>query len=184
MISKKTPFAPVKRMSKKPIIWMAVAAACVIVVIIVIIVRLNEPRPTVVGPEAIDAKRAGTIRDKAIAQIDTGDTEGANRTYEAAIEAEKNVIKKTSLMIDQSEVLFNAGKQKEAIAVAKKAETLGDDKYLGADWLARVYEQQGNAQESARYYRLAGQWASSKTNVSGFDAAYYEAEAKRVEGVR
>ena len=77
-------------------------------------------------------------------------------------------------------MLYAAGKYKEAIDVAKEAEPLSDDKYLIADWLSRLYEDQRQFKEASEYYTLAGKWATSKMNKTRLNKAYYDRQAARV----
>lgn len=127
-----------------------------------------------------ETKRDGEIRDSAQKAIDEGNVTKANEVYQNAIASEQETVRKIQLSIDQSELLYNAGKVSEAFEVAKQAEKLSDDKYLIADWLSRIYEDQKQFKLAAEYYKLAGQWADSETNEAALTKNYYEREAARV----
>lgn len=129
-------------------------------------------------------ERDAAIREDASQAAQNGDTEGVIKAYESAIDSEEETARKVQLYIDQSEVFYDVGGVENAIESAKKAETLTDDKYLIADWLSRVYEDQGRYQLAAEYYKLAGEWADSPTNKTGLDKAYYDAQAARVAGLQ
>ena len=126
------------------------------------------------------AQREGAIRDSAEKAIEKGDVKEVNNVYNEAIESETNIPKKIQLYIDQSGVLYAAGKYKEAIEVAKLAEPVSDDKYLIADWLSRLYEDQHEYKLAAEYYTLSGKWASSETNKTRLNKDYYNKQALRV----
>lgn len=126
------------------------------------------------------SERDGAIRDAARDAIKEGNTASAAEVYANEIKAETDTVRKIELYIDQSASLYDAGYAKESIAVAKKAEPLSDDKFLVADWLSRLYEDQKQYALAATYYKLAGKWSDSPTNEAKLDKAYYDAEATRV----
>ncbi len=125
-------------------------------------------------------ERDGAVRDSARDAIKDGDLAAAAEVYDNEIKTETDTVRKIQLYIDQSASLYDAGNAKEAIAVAKKAEPLSDDKFLVADWLSRIYEDQKQYALAATYYTLAGKWSDSSTNEAKLDKAYYDAEATRV----
>jgi hypothetical protein len=86
---------------------------------------------------------------------------------------------KIKLAIDQSRLFYYAAKVDDAIRVAKDAENLGDDKFLIAFWLARVYEDQKQYKLAADYYMLAGKWATSDTNKTKLKKEYFDTQAAR-----
>lgn len=129
------------------------------------------------------AKQDIDVRDDAQKALSRGDTNKAEDIYGDAIKAEPDPVRKVKLSIDQSKVLYGAGKYNEAIAVAKHAEVLTEDKFLVADWLSRVYEAREQYAEAANYYSLAGKWASSETNTLGRTKAYYDNQAARVSAL-
>ncbi len=112
-----------------------------------------------------------------------GETDKVDSIYEDAVKAEADTVRKIKLMIDQSKLLYGSGKQDEAIRVAKSAESLSEDKYIVAVWLARVYENRKEYKQAAEYYTLAGEWAQSTTNVSKLDKVYYDSQAVRVSAL-
>lgn len=126
------------------------------------------------------SKRDGAILDSAKVAIDKGDTAQADEVYKTAIQSEQDTTRKIKLHIDQSGLLYGAGKVQEAIDAAKKAEGLSDDKYLVADWLSRIYEDQKQYKLAAEYYTLSGQWADSPNNLAKLTKSYYDGEATRV----
>lgn len=129
------------------------------------------------------AQREGAIRDSASDAIEKGDVGKASDVYKEAINSETDIAKKIQLYIDQSGVLYAAGKYQEAIDVAKEAEPISDDKYLIADWLSRLYEDQKQYKLAADYYTLAGKWATSPMNKTRLNKAYYDRQALRASAL-
>lgn len=125
------------------------------------------------------SQRDSAVLDEATDAIEEGNAEKANEVYEAAIESEEDTARKVKLAIDQSRLFYYAGKVDEAIRVAKEAENLGDDKFLIAFWLARVYEDQKQYKLAADYYVLAGKWATSDTNKTKLKKEYFDTQASR-----
>ena len=125
------------------------------------------------------SQRDSAVLDKATDAINTGDTEKVNEVYETAIESEEDTARKVKLAIDQSRLFYYAGKTDEAIRVAKEAENLGDDKFLIAYWMARIYEDQKQYKLASDYYALAGKWASSDTNKALLKKEYFDTQAAR-----
>jgi tetratricopeptide (TPR) repeat protein len=173
-------------------------AGCVLLLIIVISCillvvasqrQLDEESGFTSGQKAVrdanvkQAQREGAIRDSAENAIEKGDVAKVDSVYSDAIESETDITKKIQLYIDHSGVLYAAGKYKEAIEVAKEAEPISDDKYLVADWLSRLYEDQSEYKSAAEYYTLAGQWATSATNKTKLNKAYYDRQATRVSAL-
>jgi tetratricopeptide (TPR) repeat protein len=126
------------------------------------------------------AQREGAIRDNAEKAIEKGDVQEVSNVYSEAIKSETNIPKKIQLYIDQSGVLYAAGKYKEAIEVAILAEPISDDQYLVADWLSRLYEDQHEYKLAAQYYTTAGKWATSEMNKTRLNKDYYDRQALRV----
>jgi|TARA_B100001245_G_scaffold236596_1_gene228640 tetratricopeptide (TPR) repeat protein len=121
--------------------------------------------------------------ERASKAAEEGDTTEVKKQYRTLIDAESDIERKTVMMIDWSGVLYAAGYHQEAIAVAKEAESLNEDRFLVADWLSRVYEYEKKYDQSVKYYLLAGELADSPMNNLGFDKAHYDAEAARVKAL-
>jgi tetratricopeptide (TPR) repeat protein len=176
----------------KRIALLAVGIAVIIGVLATVLILINQPRTEDNGITLTDeqkkvqeqnvnqATREGALRDDAAAALKKGNAEEANKIYEQAIESESDTARKVSLYLQQSGVYYDQDKVKEAIAVAKKAETISDDKFLVADWLSRIYEDQKQYKLSAQYYNLAADWADSPTNKTGLGEDFYRDEASRV----
>lgn len=126
------------------------------------------------------AQHDGAIYDSAKQALESGDDEKANSIYNDAINNESDGTRKVELAIDQSRALSAQGKASEAVAVAKKAESYSSDKFLIADWLSKLYEYQRKYSMASVYYTLAGKWADSPTNKTGYDKAYYDTQAQRM----
>lgn len=139
----------------------------------------TEPQATV-DARVAQAEEDGKLRDTAAAEAEKGDIKKVGQLYAQAIASESDTIRKIQLYVDQSGVLYAAGKYTEAFEAAKQAEGLSSDKFLAADWLSRLYEDQKDYVNAAKYYRLAGQWASSPQNQTGITKAAYDKEAERV----
>ena len=122
----------------------------------------------------------GEIYVNASKALEQGGVEAANQVYTEAVNAETDTTHKIELILNQSELYYNANKYEDAIKVAKQAESLSTDKYLVADWLSRIYEDQHQYKLAADYYTLAGKWVTSKTNKTGLTKAHYDTEAARV----
>ena len=120
------------------------------------------------------------IYDDAKAALQKGNITGAKQVYADAIKSETSTTQKIQIYIDESGLLYESGNVKEAISAAKSAEVLTEDKFLVADWLSRIYEDQKNYELAAEYYTLAGKWATSPTNLTGLDKKYYDDNASRV----
>lgn len=147
--------------------------------------RPSEPeakteQPTAVQERVVQAEKDGKLRDNAAAEAEKGDVTKVNQIYAQAIATENDTIRKIQLYVDQSGVLYAAGKYTEAFEAAKQAESLSNDKFLAADWLSRIYEDQKDYVNAAKYYRLAGQWAGGPQNQTGISKAQYDKDAERV----
>lgn len=147
--------------------------------------RASEPTAKTETDETVSARVAradedGKLRDTAAAEAQKGDTKKVGQLYAQAIASESDTVRKIQLYVDQSGVLYTAGKYPEAFEAAKQAEGLSNDKFLAADWLSRIYEDQKDYVNAAKYYRLAGQWADSAQNQTGITKATYDEEANRV----
>lgn len=176
----------------KLVVFASAGAAVVIIAMVSVIAMLNNPKPTEelkISDEEAAARDArvkqskidGALRDDARAAIRSGDGETADELYTKAIAAEKDTERKVRLYIDQSALLYGTGSPEEAIKVALEAEAITDDKYLTADWLSRLYEDQKMYDKAIEYYNLAGEWADSPTNLAKLDKAYYDNQVKRVK---
>ena len=126
------------------------------------------------------AERDKVTYDDAKAALQKGNITGAKQVYADAIKSETSTTQKIQIYIDESGLLYESGNVKEAISAAKSAEVLTEDKFLVADWLSRIYEDQKNYELAAEYYTLAGKWATSPTNLTGLDKKYYDDNASRV----
>ncbi|OGL22662.1 hypothetical protein A2707_05110 [Candidatus Saccharibacteria bacterium RIFCSPHIGHO2_01_FULL_45_15] len=122
----------------------------------------------------------GDLRQKAFEEVGNNDTDAANKVYQQAIAAETSQERKTELAIDLSGVYYAAGQYDKAFAAMKEVEVSNPDKFLVADWLSRLYEDQKDYSNAAKYYRLAGEWAKSPQNKTGIEKSFYDAEADRV----
>ncbi len=131
-----------------------------------------------------ESERYGALINSANDALDKGDTSGADKVYEEAIESEQDVVRKILLYKDQSQVLYNNGKFQQAIDIMKEADKLSEDKFIVADWLSRLYEDQKNYKQAEKYYRLAAEWADSETNTAKISKEYLEKQADRVAKLR
>ncbi len=129
------------------------------------------------------SQRDGAIRDSAAQALEQGNADRANQVYQSAIQSENDTTRKIKLTLDQSALLYDAGKYTEAINVAKGAESYSDDQFLVADWLSRLYEDQKQYALAAQYYTLAGKWAKSPTNKTALTKGYYDSQAARVSAL-
>lgn len=166
-----------------------VVGALFIVGITLVLFRLNQSQTTdeTAAPTAAQLaarddkvaqiKREGVIHNKALAAIKDGDIAKANDIYASEIASEPDTVRKIQLYISQSQLLYDTGNANKAIKVALQAESVSTDKYLAADWLARMYADQKQYANAARYYTLAGKWAASPTNEALLSKAYYDSQA-------
>jgi len=126
------------------------------------------------------AQRDGALHDSAQAELNKGNAQDADSIYQQAISSEADATRKVELAIQESDMLYEAKKPDQALDVAKQAESYSSDKYLIADWLSVLYENQHQYALAEQYYILAGQWASSPTNNARLPKAYYDTQAARV----
>lgn len=129
---------------------------------------------------AKQAEEDGKLQAEAAKQISGNNVAAADKLYQQAITAADSEERKTLLYIDLSAVYYREKKYPQAFEAAKKAEALNPDKFLIADWLSRLYEDQKEYKTAEKYYRMAAESASSPQNKTALDKAYYEAEADRV----
>lgn len=126
------------------------------------------------------AEDDGKLQADAAKQISSNKGGEAEKLYQQAVDAADGQERKTQLFIDLSAVYYKEKQIDQAIAVAKKAEQQNPDKFLIADWLSRIYEDQKNYKEAEKYYRMAAASAGSPQNKTALDKAYFEDEADRV----
>jgi tetratricopeptide (TPR) repeat protein len=191
-MSKKTQRERQERVFRRKIV---VVVGCVLVVLVAATLGLvwflgtqqrketeTVPTDTQAQTEANVArsKRDGQLHDNAAESAKKGDTAKVAQLYDEAVANESDINRKVQLYVDQSNVLYTAGRFAEAFEAAKKAEGLSKDKFVAADWLSRIYEDQKDYVNAAKYYTLAGQWATSPQNVYKLTKVYYDREAARV----
>lgn len=173
---------------KKALVSVVLAAAMVGVGFLTPIVPRptnNEPGPSAEQKALRDAEvkrvvQDGKIRDQAADALKKGDIAKADDVYQSAVNAEKDPARKVQLSIDYSEIFYASGQFVKAIEVAQKAEPFNSDKFLIADWLSRLYEDQRNFDKAIEYYELAAKWADSPTNKARLSEAYYKSQVDRM----
>lgn len=191
-MSKKTQRERRQRQFRSKIVIIVGAVLAVIIVVAAVLIMYLRPTFTAEPEAAPDAKAAasesvartekdGKLRDTAAEEVKKGDVDKAGELYTQAIASENSTVRKVQLYVDQSGVLYTAGRYTEAFEAAKRAEQLSDDKFIIADWLSRIYEDQKEYAKAATYYRLAGEWAGSPQNITGIDKVMFDKEAERVE---
>jgi tetratricopeptide (TPR) repeat protein len=186
-----------RNMSRRTKLYIALGAAGAVLLVLIgiLLVIINSQPPENSDPSDLNitakqkadrdarvkqSKRDGALYASAEQAIEEGNIAKADEVYKQAINNEEDASRKVQLAIDQSRVLYAASKYDEAIKVAKAAEGLSSDKYLIADWLSKIYEDQQQYTLAAQYYTLAGEWATSPTNKSHLKKSYYDGEAQRV----
>jgi tetratricopeptide (TPR) repeat protein len=112
--------------------------------------------------------------------LEQSDTEKVAAIYQLVVNTETTTTRKVQLLLDEADMLYTRGHASDAIKIAQDADKLSDDKFLVADWFSRIYEDQKQYAQAAKYYTLAGKWASSSTNVKQFPKSYYDEQAARV----
>lgn len=140
------------------------------------------------GKQRIDEREArlrlitqdDLMKEKATKALQAGDSVAAKKYYSEAIKEEASPDRKVQLLISESSALYASGNYSEAIRVAKSAESVSSDKFLVADWLSRIYEDQQLYTLASQYYSLAGKWASSPMNKAGMTEKYYSEKALSV----
>ena len=167
------------------------SAAVFILVAAAMIVWVLQPRQADDPSPAIDAEKAaaevrqaeadGKLRSDAASQIKDNKGSAAAQLYQQAVDAEQTATRKSQLYLDLSGVYYAAKQYQEAFDAAAKAEAVNPDKFLAADWLSRLYEDQKNYAKAAEYYRLAGEWAQSEQNMTALEKAYYDGKAAEME---
>lgn len=171
------------------VIVVITSALIVVGILVMVLVGLNKGNagdPDITSDQKAKreanvkrSQRDSAVLDEATDAIEEGNTEKVNEVYATAIESEEDTARKIKLAIDQSRLFYYAAKVDDAIRVAKDAENLGDDKFLIAFWLARVYEDQKQYKLAADYYMLAGKWATSDTNKTKLKKEYFDTQAAR-----
>ena len=137
----------------------------------------DKPTETVAQRIARDEKQLkadGDLQQKAAAEIKKNDPAQADQLYKKAIDGEASVARKVQLYVDQSSVYYGAARYTEALATGKKAEAITTDKFVIADWLSRLYEDQKDYKNAAVYYKLAGESVQSSENHTGLKKPYYD----------
>lgn len=129
------------------------------------------------------AERDAGIRQSASEALQQGNTEKVSQVYTDAINSESDTARKVQLYVDQSRLLYSSGKIEDAIRIAKEAESQTDDKFIIADWLARLYEDQKQYSLAVQYFTLASQSVNSPNNVYLFDKAHYDKQIARVSAL-
>ncbi len=178
----------------KVILAVALAVIVAMGLLILVVAIMNQKQPST-EPNITESQKArrdarvkqaqrdGVILDTAKKAIEQGDPTKAQEVYKTAIDSETDTARKVSLSLDQAGLLYDVGKVDDAIKIAKQAEVLSDDKFLVADWLSRLYEDQRQYGVAAQYYTLAGQWAKSLTNKTAQKKSYYDSQAARVSAL-
>lgn len=171
------------------VIVVITSALIVVGILVMVLISLNQGNsgdPAITSDQKAKreanvkrSQRDSAVLDEATDAIEEGNTEKVNEVYATAIESEEDTARKIKLAIDQSRLFYYAAKVDDAIRVAKDAENLGDDKFLIAFWLARVYEDQKQYKLAADYYMLAGKWATSDTNKTKLKKEYFDTQAAR-----
>ena len=175
----------------KAVITASMGGGLVVVLLVVLLVLINRPGDNAepILSEAQKSERDRNVnqvqRDTAIRQsasdaLKQGDVNRADQLYADAIKSEADTARKVQLYVDQSRLLLSSGKPEDAIKIAKQAESQTDDKFIIADWLARLYEDQKQYPAAIQYYTLASQSVNSPNNVYMFDKAHYDAQIARV----
>lgn len=185
------------QLSQKTKLLIAVTGGVTIVavVIVVLLVIINRQNTDTANLNLTDdqkaqqernvkqAQRDNAIRQSANDALQKGDVEKADQVYADAIASEAETARKVQLYIDQSRLLYSVGETEKAIKVAKDAEKQTDDKFLIADWLARVYEDQKQYSLALQYYETAAKTVSSPNNIYKFDKKHYDLAIARVSAL-
>lgn len=145
----------------------------------------DDPSPVIdaekAAAEVRQAEADGKLRSDAASQIKDNKGSAAAQLYQQAVDAEQTATRKSQLYLDLSGVYYAAKQYQEAFDAAAKAEAVNPDKFLAADWLSRLYEDQKNYTKAAEYYRLAGEWAQSEQNITALEKGYYDGKAAEME---
>lgn len=141
---------------------------------------LSEAQKSERDRNVSQVQRDEAIRQSASDALKEGNGDRADKVYADAIKSEKDTARKVELYVDQSRLLLSSGKAEDAIKIARQAETQTSDKFIIADWLARLYEHQKQYALAIQYYSLASQNINSPNNVYMFDKKHYDAQIARV----
>ena len=175
--------------TKKRIVLAGIVAVLVLAAIGALVAWVIMSAPSRDEPQAKqsdvekaerDAKQAesdGKLQETASKNIQAKNLANAEKLYQEAISGEATPERKTLLYIDLSGLYYKAGLFKEAFAAAERADQINPDKFLMADWLSRLYEDQENYAKAAEYYVLASKWATSPQNKTAIGKTYYEDKA-------
>ena len=142
--------------------------------------KAPTPDTTDIAASVEQAKKDGELRDEAAERIKSSGAD-AETLYKKAVDAESSTERKTRLYLDLSGVYYAANQYDKAFDAAEKAADVNSDKFLYADWVSRLYEDQKNYPKAAEAYRLAAKWATSKQNKTAQDKGYYEGKAVEMD---
>jgi len=127
--------------------------------------------------------RSATAQSAALEALKVGSDKDAMIIYENAVSAESDPSAKVQLAAEQARLLLAAGKQDQAIAVLKEAESYNNDKYQIYDQLARMYEQAKLYAAAAEYYQKASQLVNSPTNIGNYTKKFYEVRVAEMQAL-
>lgn len=139
----------------------------------------SKPKLTGYALQSEQIRVSNNVREDADKALQNGDLNKFNDIYTAAIKNESDPTMKVKLALDQGLALVNYGKMDDAEKFLKLALDYSDDKFLVADSLGRFYSVAKKYKLAEEYFRLAAKFADSKTNETGYDAAYYNERAER-----
>lgn len=127
--------------------------------------------------------------EKAVVEAGSGNIEEAVATLDQAIEATKNTQQQAVLYVQKSSIL--ASTNTNAALEAALASYELNRRYETADYIALLYEQEGNTQKALEYYREALRLYNETAFIqeSEFneprgvsDASYYEQKIEGLQG--
>lgn len=178
---KKQQFWTKERRIGTAIIGGVIAAVICVAIVVFVVGQQRNAEPGGATKEEREAAEAsakqaeadGALREKARSALLVNDTATAEKIYEDAANKAANDTQKVQLYIDLSAVYYAQKRYNEAFLAGKKAETMSSDRFLVADWLSRLYEDQKMYKEAAEQYEAASKQAASPQNVTGLNAAYY-----------
>jgi len=129
-----------------------------------------SPKPVIMNRQLLDTKQ------KLDAQANSGDVNGSLKAYDIAIANTSNSLSKRSLLISQAVVAFNNHRLNETLKSLQLADAIKSD-YNTLGFIARVYDQMGNAQKAIEFYNKAADYKSE----FNFDSSNYKARAIELE---
>jgi tetratricopeptide (TPR) repeat protein len=109
-----------------------------------------------------------------------GDTSGAKKAYDSAIQQTSDSVQKQALLAGDASIYYNDENYDQALVVAKQAESIKLDSNLAA-LIAEIYRIKGDSKNAIMYYQKAIT-LGNQTNPDDNHSLFYQDEINGLEG--